>query len=206
MSITTLGDPAAPSITTESNSSDDELVARREQRFAEGVRSLRAGAAAFRLDERLFMVLGGALIPMGAIVVLLGWWGAAHSTYVFDQIPYVISGGLLGVGMIFLGAFFYFTHWVTQLVQDNRRQATALLDALQRLETQVTALGQPGATGVVKASHGVAALASGDDTLVATARGSMAHRPDCAVVVGKSGLRRVSASDGLADCRLCGSG
>ena len=39
--------------------------------------------------------------------------------------------------------------------------------------------------------------------LVATARGAMAHRPDCVVVAGKAGVRAVDADDGLAPCKLC---
>ena len=39
--------------------------------------------------------------------------------------------------------------------------------------------------------------------LVATERGSMAHRLDCVVVAGKSGLRPVTHDDGLAACKLC---
>jgi hypothetical protein len=39
--------------------------------------------------------------------------------------------------------------------------------------------------------------------LVATGKGTMAHRPDCVVVAGKNGLRAVSADDGLASCKLC---
>jgi hypothetical protein len=31
----------------------------------------------------------------------------------------------------------------------------------------------------------------------------MAHRPDCVVVAGKPALRRVTADDGLASCKLC---
>jgi hypothetical protein len=39
--------------------------------------------------------------------------------------------------------------------------------------------------------------------LVATERGTMAHRPECVVVTGKVGVRAVSAADGLASCKLC---
>ncbi len=179
-------------------------AAGRDQRFAEGIRNLRAGAAAFRVDERILMVLGGVLIPLGILVILLGWWGAARSPYVFDQIPYVISGGLLGVGMVVLGGFLYFTHWLTELVKDNRRQSAAVLAALDLLEERVAALSGAGASGKV-ASNGAAHSGGAESGLVATARGTMAHRPDCTVVAGKKGVRPVAASDGLAPCKLCGS-
>jgi len=94
----------------------DADIARRDERFADGVRTLRVGGASFRLEERLLMVIGGIIAPLGIIVVLLGWWGASNTPYVFEQVPYLISGGVLGLSLVFLGAFFYFTHWITQLV------------------------------------------------------------------------------------------
>jgi hypothetical protein len=65
--------------------------------------------------------------------VLLGWWGASKSAYDFEQIPYLISGGLLGLSLVFIGCFFYFAHWLTQLVKEHREQSQAILTALNRL-------------------------------------------------------------------------
>lgn len=169
----------------------------RDQRFEEGVRALRIGGASIRLDERLLMVLGGILVPLGIIVVLLGWWGAARSPYVFDQLPYVISGGLLGVGLIFLGAFLYFAHWMTEMVKESRRHSADLLAALARLEEQLTSA--PAARPTTNGAH-----VDAPARWVATQRGTMAHRPDCVVVAGKSGLRSISPGpDGISVCKLC---
>jgi hypothetical protein len=176
-------------------------VAQRDQRFAEGVRTLRVGGASLRLEERILMVLGGIIAPLGVIVILLGWWGASHTPYVFEQLPYLISGGLLGIGLVFLGAFFYFTHWITQLVKEHRVQSVAVLEAIQRLQDQVAeqSLAQPAPVPVgVNGAHPADAV-----VLVATNQGTMAHRRDCAVVTGKSGLRRVTEADGLTPCKLC---
>lgn len=169
----------------------------RDQRFEEGVRTLRVGGAAIRLDERLLMVLGGVLVPLGIIVVLLGWWGAAHSPYVFDQLPYVISGGLLGVGLIFLGGFLYFAHWLTEMIKESRRHSAHLLAALARIEEQLASA--PAAKPATNGSHVDTA-----EPWVATRHGTMAHRPDCVVVAGKAGLRAVSPGrDDLSLCKLC---
>lgn len=182
-----------------------DTVARdaRDARFAEGVRTLRVGGATLRLEERILMVAGGIIAPLGVIVVLLGWWGAAHTPYVFEQVPYLISGGLLGLGMVFLGAFFYFTHWITQLVKEQRAQSAAVLEALQTLTDEVTTAGRSPRqlTGAVP-SNG-AAPAAATRPLVATERGTMAHRPDCVVVAGKGALRTVTTADGLTACKLC---
>ncbi len=105
----------------------------RDERFADGVRRLRIGRASIVLSERILLVLGGILAPLGVAVVLLGWWGASKSAYDFEQIPYLISGGLLGLSLVFIGCFFYFAHWLTQLVKEHREQSQAILTALNRL-------------------------------------------------------------------------
>ncbi len=143
------------------------------------------------------MVVGGILAPLGILVVLLGWYGASQTPYVFEQVPYLISGGLLGIGLVFLGSFFYFTHWVTQLVKEHRVQSVAVIEALQRLQDEVTRQAAPPAVPV--STNGTRTA----DVLVATVSGTMAHRPDCVVVAGKSRLRTVSEADGLTSCKLC---
>lgn len=179
-----------------------QSFAARDERFTEGVRTLRVGGASLKLEEHLLMVIGGVLAPLGLVVVLLGWWGAAHSPYLFEQLPYVISGGLLGLGLIFIGSFLYFTHWLTALVKEHRVQSVAMIEAVQRLEDRITQQSD----SALAADRTNGAEASIVDVLVATERGTMAHRPDCVVVVGKPGLRRVDAADGLVTCKLCGSG
>ena len=112
---------------------DADPAGERAARFSEGVRKLRVGRASIVLSERILLVLGGVLAPLGLLVVLLGWWGASHTAYEFEQLPYVISGGLLGLGLVFIGCFFYFAHWLTQLVKEHRQQSAAILAALERL-------------------------------------------------------------------------
>jgi hypothetical protein len=174
------------------------------QRLAEGVRSLRTGGGTLNLSEHTLMVLGGIIAPLGLVIVILGWYGAAHSPFLFQQVPYLISGLGLGLGLVFLGSFFYFAHWITELVKEGRTQSAAMIDAIARLEETVKQ--QAGADRLAVAGDGDILVspngaAAGD--LVATGKGTMAHRPDCVVVAGKPGLRRVSPDDGLLSCKLC---
>ena len=175
--------------------SDPHAEARRLQRLADGVRQLRTGGGTLKLNERILLVLGGILAPLGLVLVLVGWNGAAHTPNAFEQVPYLISGGLFGLGLVFLGSFFYFAHWITELVKEHRAQSAAVVEAITRLEDALR-LHQPAATASGPATaNGVA--------LVATEKGTMAHRPDCVVVAGKAGLRAVVATDGLEPCKLC---
>lgn len=173
----------------------------RHQRFAEGIRGLRVGGGTLKLNERILMVLGGILAPLGIIVVILGWYGAAHTPYTFEQLPYMISGGLLGVSLVFLGSFFYFAHWITELVKEHRSQSSAIVEALQRLQDELGF--QAGADRATAASSNGSSSTTSTAVLVATARGSMAHRPDCVIVAGKPNLRSVTPEDGLVACKLC---
>ncbi len=166
--------------------------------FTHEVRTLRIGTARIHLSERILLVLGGILAPLGILVVLLGWWGAARTSLLFEQVPYLISGGLLGVALVFLGSFFYFTHWLTELVKEHRVQSVTLLAAIEELRAEVAQRDASGPTVTANGHHPAEAAA-----LVATERGSMAHRIDCVVVAGKSGLHAVDPAQGLRACKLC---
>jgi hypothetical protein len=186
----------------------------RFQQLADGIRELRVGASR-KLTERTLMFAASIAAGLGLCFIVLGWYGAAHTPNLYEQIPYVASGGFLGLAFVFLGAFFYFAHWLTELVKEGRAQSAAVVEAIGRLEETVRQ--QAGQDRYVAASNGSsvrpaeAALAAADEQwnaepereLVATTRGSMAHRAECVVVGGKPGLRRVTAADALQPCKLC---
>jgi hypothetical protein len=181
----------------------DGAVVERDRRFVDGVRTLRVGGATIKLNERILLVLGGIIAPIGLALVLLGYWGAANTPYLFEQVSYLISGGLFGLALVFLGAFFYFAHWLTQLVKEHRVQSVAMVEAIQRLQEEVARQGEaPVAVATSRNGHG--AMPDAEPVpLVATSRGTMAHHPSCVVVAGKEDLRAVTAADGLAPCKLC---
>jgi hypothetical protein len=148
-------------------------------------------------EDRLpvFLLVAGAIcMPLGLIVVLLGWWGAAHTPFGFEQTPYLISGGILGLALVVAGGFVYFAYWQTLRVRESREQTEAVTDALARLE----ALLASGATTTGGTSAGVTA------GFVATPSGSIYHRPDCTVVAGRTDLAPVNpARTKLEPCRIC---
>ncbi|HZN14771.1 MAG TPA: hypothetical protein VFB78_10915 [Acidimicrobiales bacterium] len=163
-------------------------------RLGEAIGGLRISAVRARVSERTLLYVGGALGILGLAVVLIGWYGVSHTIVLQEQNAYIVSGGLLGLGLVFLGGFSYFAYWVTRLVQEQQRQTTVLLEAITSL--------RPSANGGAPAAA-VVGVGVGVGGLVATAKGSMAHRPDCAAVAGKKGLRKVTEATGLEPCRLC---
>lgn len=146
--------------------------------------------------ERVLLTAGGICVPVGVVAIILGWYGSSHTGWVFQQTPYLISGGLLGLGIIFIGCFFYFGYWMTRQVR-----------VLSRIEIEVRNLAAATARSAPAppSSNGWHPPAEATTVpLVATPRGTLLHRPDCPVVSNKSNLRVVDANTpGLRPCQVC---
>lgn len=127
----------------------------REERLAEGADGLAVRRPPAIAGANALLVAAGALLTLGLTAILLGWWGAARSTILEEQIPYLISGGLLGVALAIVGALVFFAHWLTVLVREGRAQEAArardhreLLDELRSLRSALTPTEDPdGAAG-----------------------------------------------------------
>lgn len=169
-------------------------AAPRIDRLAEQVRRLRTRAAQGNLD-RWLLIVGGILMPLGVVLILLGWAGAAQTPLPFEQTDYLISGGILGLALVIGGGFVYFAYWQTVRVRDSREQSRQLLEAMTRLETLL------GNSIAVAAGD---APATATQSFVATASGSIFHRPDCPAVNGRGDLKRIdAAATKLRPCRIC---
>ncbi|HEV2685903.1 MAG TPA: hypothetical protein VGW79_04645 [Actinomycetota bacterium] len=145
--------------------------------------------------ERMMAFIGAALVGIGIPLIILGWYGAAHTPYTFEQIPYMISGGLLGLALTILGGLFYFAYWMTRQVHETRRQSDQTEQVYRRIERIMSSNGH-GADGSV--------MSSTPAMFVASARGSMFHRPDCVVVKGRPDVRAVTGEEkGLRPCKIC---
>jgi hypothetical protein len=126
--VEVMGSPAALSA--------DERAAR----LSDGADELAKGRPSLAANPQLLLWVAAVLMTSGLSIILLGWFGAARSTIVEEQIPYLISGGLLGVALATIGALTLFAHWLTVLVREHRRQEVArkqdhieLMEALARL-------------------------------------------------------------------------
>ncbi|MDT7546181.1 MAG: hypothetical protein QOE99_2291 [Actinomycetota bacterium] len=173
----------------------------RQERLAGRVGRLRSRGGGGNLD-RWLLLTGGLLMPLGFLLVVLGWIGASRTPLLFEQIPYMISGGLLGLALVFTGGFVYFAYWQTLLVRESRTAREDLQGALARIESLLAAGLVPGQPTGAEGRNGQAGVPV--TGLVATATGTMIHRPDCAVVAGRSNLRAASPDEpGLTACGLC---
>jgi hypothetical protein len=136
-------------------------IEEREAQLVEGADSLRQSKGAWIDNPRLLLGASAALMTFGVSAVLLGWFGAAHSTLVEEQVPYLISGGLLGVALSTIGAFLFFAHWLTVGIREARSREAArrmdhaeLMAALQALSNALTPEGgSGGAAGSTRAAR-----------------------------------------------------
>jgi hypothetical protein len=156
-------------------------------------------------EQRLpiFLIAIGAIcMPLGLIFVLLGWWGAAHTPYNFEQVPYLISGGLLGIALCLMGGFTFFGAWIARVALSTQRTADQVAVLTERL-ARGGEFGLPGANGESEPSRGRSDATS--QRLVATATGSMLHRADCPIVASRDNIREVPAKeqDALKPCQIC---
>jgi len=155
--------------------------ARLRERFR-GLSTRRAGDL-----DRWLLIAGGIALPLGIVFILLGWAGASRTPFVFEQIPYVISGGLLGVALVFAGGFVYFTYWQTRNVRESREQQREILGALEHIAALLGSEQTPTST-----------------RLVSTAKGAMFHREDCPVAQRAKSLKTVRGTErGLRPCGIC---
>jgi hypothetical protein len=174
--MTITGDPLI-----EASTDASEPTGPREDRLAAAASKLR-----FRPGipvDKWLQIAGTALPFLGLLAIVAAWYGVSHTAREWRQTPYVVSGGLLGLGLIFLGGFTYFAYWLTKLVEQSHRQTVAL----ERIEAALT--GRSPERGV------------GSDGLVVS--GGVAHRPDCALLAGRDDVQPLHADVDVRGCAVC---
>lgn len=97
--------------------------------------------------EKPWFVGGVALVVASAIVLFGGWWGASGTGDPSQQLPYLISGGALGVALAALGGALivratmarYLRFWFIRMVYEERMQTDRTVEAIGRLEKAISA-------------------------------------------------------------------
>jgi len=157
--------------------------------------------------------VGWALVGAGLVAIFLGWFGVSGQALVAKQLPYLVSGGILGVALVSMGAFVLGT--------EDLRKDSGRLDRLERMVNELHAvllaradapdrslLEDLDLTTAGNGAAGARSPAGGDQgSLVALPEGQTYHRASCAMVTGKAQAAALTAPAarrrGLKPCRLC---
>lgn len=121
---------------------DGTTIETREERLAAGADELAGARGSIAATPNALLIASGALLTAGLTAILLAWAGASRSTIIEEQVPYLISGGLLGVALSVVGALAFFTHWLTVQVREARAHDAARAAEHAELLAEVRALRQ----------------------------------------------------------------
>ena len=92
--------------------------------------------------ERTYLLIGIVLMVLGGGLIFAGYWGASGTGVLAEQIPYVLSGGFLGLGVMLVGAAMfvryslsrYLRYWLIRTIYEERAQTDKVVDSLGRIE------------------------------------------------------------------------
>lgn len=110
------------------------------EQFLAGVYALQIPSQTER-RERRFHEAGILIALTGFAVIGLGWWGASGTKYVYQEIPYVISGGIFGAALVIVGAALFARYsaarllrfWLARLLADQQIQTDRVVEAITAL-------------------------------------------------------------------------
>ena len=145
-----------------------------------------------RTWARLGGQLGLGCIAVGLLVIGLAWNGAASVDFVSGQVPYLLSGGAIGIGLIVLGS-------AMVIVQNSRHDRSLIEAQLKELNVAIARLANAVGGGGPGGHNG------GGGPQVVMGRSSY-HRPDCRLAQGKDlpvSTIEAAEAEGLSACRIC---
>lgn len=133
---------------------------------------------------------GIVLAAVGLLVIGLGINGAAGQLSVLAQVPYLISGGMLGLALVLLGA--------AMLIVQGAREDRSLLEAKLDLLVEAFLEGQ---------GRSAKAGAPGDLSGLVIAGSASYHVPGCRLVDGREQTSYLTPAEARAQelkaCRVC---
>lgn len=124
---------------------DANSMSDRAEEFLAAVYALQIPSQTVRRERRLY-VAGIVIVLAGFAAIGLGWYGASGTRYVYQAIPYVVSGGIFGVALVVLGAALFARYsaarllrfWLARIVADQQLQTDRVVQAIAALTEVIT--------------------------------------------------------------------
>jgi hypothetical protein len=135
-----------------------------------------------------------AILGTGIALVLLGWYGAAHTNIQTEQMPYLISGGLLGLGLIIVAGVLASGAAQERSNTALRKEIAAALAAMQ--------------SGMPERGVRASEVSSNGFHVFVVPGGRSYHEAGCPILEGKEEVKELlpaqASASGYAACKLCG--
>ncbi|HUY62889.1 MAG TPA: hypothetical protein VMV14_00050 [Acidimicrobiales bacterium] len=179
------------------------------------------GGGGIDLRNTWQILLGSVLVPLGVVFILVAWYGSAHTAYIQQQIPYLVSGSFIGLGCLVLGGLLYWAHWLYRIYDQadlhHEEQMRIFEQVLRAAAEGGRSAGSMADTGPVPVSSALAgaygapppppaATGGVGPSYVVTPSGSVYHQPNCPVIAHHTEGLRVLGAAAVADmdpCRIC---
>lgn len=136
--------------------------------------------------------LATILIGLGLLAIALAWNGAASTIILVQQLPFLISGGLIGIALVGVGCALM----IVQSAREDRARLEERLDRIAHaLAGGVSGVGGSGTTAPADL-HGLVAAGS-----------ASYHVPGCRLVDGREEVAYLTPEEArarfLQACRVC---
>src|SRR5690242_6092157 len=112
----------------------------RRLRFRDSLARLAQRGQAIDL-LKVVLIPAAVLIVAGLAFMIFGWYGSAHTFRQIEQIPYLVSGGLIGLALVVLGGLLLASaFWMTVLRRFTEESEERSRQQLRALESRLDAL------------------------------------------------------------------
>ena len=142
---------------------------------------------------RVGRLVGLLFVAAGFIIIGKAWDGSANLNSVPGQVPYLLSGGFMGLGLIITGSMLLFL----SSLRAEREVMVTRFDEMTRLLSRNLGRMTISSNGSASSGQMVTVAPSGDAY----------HRSECKILDGKEGLTsvpvEVAVMEGLKPCRAC---